>query len=570
MQDAPEWRSKRVDRHVAKCLAEACDLPLAVAEVLADRGFDDANQVQQFFTPRLQDLSDPFEFADMNRAVERIWLAKEREEQVVVLGDYDVDGVCSTALLVRILRALGLRVEAVIPDRIHEGYGFTQAVLARMVEHFSPSLCITVDCGTNSVEEVSCASAQQIDVIVTDHHQPAAERAEPYAMLNPQVEMIEENKVLCGAGVAFKLMHGVVKRGRERGDLLSKNIDLRTVLDLVALATVADMVPLSGENRMIVRYGLEQMARTEWLGLRALLDKVNVTSNPTCGMCGFQLGPRLNAAGRMRSAEKALQLLVSDDQHECYQLATELDRLNEERRSIESRIYEEAVAQLENLGRTSGSAMVCAQKGWHHGVLGIVASRVSRHYHRPAVLLTVEPDGTAKGSARGVDGFNLLEALASCSDFLERFGGHRMAAGLTIKPDQIDPFSAAFEHAAGMQMGDGEPAHILEIDAWVEQDQLDANFFNKLSKMEPFGEKFREPIFAISGARIVGEPRVMAGKHLRFTLDWMNQPLSAVAFNVLLAEVPAGRLDVAFVFEENVWQGRTTYQLNVRGMKPAL
>jgi single-stranded-DNA-specific exonuclease len=468
------------------------------------------------------------------------------------------------------LRVLGLRVEAIIPDRIHEGYGFTMAVLDRMVEHVSPSLCITVDCGTNSVEEVRRAAAENIDVIVTDHHQPAAEQAEPFAMLNPQLEMSEENKVLCGAGVAFKLIHGVVKRGREKGDLLSKDIDLRTVLDLVALATVADIVPLTGENRMFVRYGLQQMARTEWRGLRALLEKVNAASIPTCGMCGFQLGPRLNAAGRMRSAEKALRLLVSDDERECYQLATELDRLNEERRLMESRIYEEAVLQVEKGGSTSRSAMVCAKKGWHHGVLGIVASRVSRHYHRPAVLLTIEPDGTAKGSARGVDGFNLLEALAGCSDSLERFGGHRMAAGLTVKSDQIEPFSASFECAAGEQMADGEPAHVLEIDAWVERDQLDASFYNTLRKMEPFGEAFREPIFAISGARIVGEPRVMAGKHLRFSLDWMNQQLSAVAFNVMLEEVPAGRLDIAFVFEENVWQGRTTYQLNVRGMKPAL
>lgn len=570
MQEALEWRSIRVDRQGAEDLAVACGVPLAVAEVLTARGFQEAEEVERFFHPRLQALSDPFVFKDMERAVERIWLAKARQEQVVVLGDYDVDGVCSTALMIRMLRSLGLRVEAVIPDRVKEGYGFTLAVLDRVVEPHAPTLCITVDCGTNSVEAVKRASALQMDVIVTDHHQPAAERAEPFAMLNPKLELLEKQQVLCGAGMAFKLMHGVIKRGREQGDRLSEEVDLRSVLDLVGLATVADMVPLTGENRIFVRHGLEQMARSQWQGVQALLKQVKAAGAPTCGMCGFQLGPRLNAAGRMRSAEKALRLLVSDDAVECAQLAGELDRLNEERRLLERRIYEEAVLQLEERKATMRSGLVCSDRGWHHGVMGIVASRISRQFRRPAVLLTIESDDSAKGSARGVEGFDLLGALEVCSPFLERFGGHRLAAGLTVKPGEVEAFSAAFEEAAAEQLGDRELPAVLAIDAWVEKDLLDASFHDAMKDMAPFGEAFREPVFAITGARIVGEPRVMGGKHLRLSLDWRGQRLSAVAFNVGLDEVPAGQLAVAFTFEENIWQGRTSYQLNVRGMKPAL
>jgi single-stranded-DNA-specific exonuclease len=571
MQETLKWSSVVVKSEAVARVALKNDLPSAIAQILVSRGMEQADEIAMFLTPRLARLSDPFLLPGMADAVSRIWRANDQNEHVLIYGDYDVDGVCSTALLTRMLRRLGMKVDAFIPERIGDGYGLTIQALNRALQNYPASLVITVDCGTNSIDAVEHARNLGIDVIVTDHHEPTSPHAQPLACLNPKLGVDPYLATLCGAGVAFKLLHGILKQGRNEGRKEADQVDLREGLDLVALATVADMVPLKHENRLLVHAGLKQMKRTSWIGLSSLIEIVCNGTSITSSLCGFQLGPRINAAGRMDSPMKAFELLMTNDLAVSRKQASVLDQLNRDRRELEKRVYEEALVQIEKKqDDAQRQGIVVSSSSWHLGVMGIVAAKVSRKYNRPTILLVEDADGMCKGSGRGIKGFDLLEALQLCDSQLEAYGGHRMAAGLSLPVCRRDAFVCDFNQACAAQLKDLELVEELIIDAWLENENLDALFYQTLTQLAPFGEGFKEPTFAISGARIQGIPVVMGGSHLRFKLDWKGQSLAAVAFNFALADMPAGCLDVAFTFEENVWNGQSNLQLNIRAMKPAL
>ena len=570
MREALKWLSVKVDPVAVDAIVAKNNLPYAIAQILVSRGIDQADRVKSFLTPRLAELSDPFLLPDMAEAVARIWQAKDQNEHILIYGDYDVDGVCSTALLTRMLRQLGMYADAFIPERIGDGYGVTGAALERALRMHKATLIITVDCGTNSVDALNQAKRKGVDVIVTDHHEPTFPHAEVLACINPKLGAYPDLTILCGAGVAFKLIHALLKQGRNEGRKEADHVDLREGLDLVALATIADMVPLRKENRLLVYNGLKQMKQTVWKGLSALIELVSEDSAVTSSVCGFQLGPRINAAGRMDSPMKAFDLLMMDDREASRKQASILDQLNCDRRELEKRVYNEALQQIETDDASEKRGIVASSSSWHLGVIGIVAAKVSRHFNRPSILLVEDADGMCKGSGRSIQGFDLLKALRACDEQLKAYGGHRMAAGLSLLTSQRDFFSHAFNEACTTQLKDEDLIHELIIDAWLDEETLDDSFHQCLNQLAPFGEGFREPIFAISGARLQGVPVVMGGSHLRFKLDWKGQSLSVVAFNFLIDDLPAGCLDVAFTFEENIWRGQSNLQLNVRAMKPSL
>jgi len=562
------WNIPSADIAAVQSLADAMDLPHPIAQVLAARGFHTAEEIRGFLDPLLADFSDPFLLPDMGKAVARIWKAIDAGETIAVFGDYDVDGVTSAALLIRMLDALGARVAGFIPDRLDEGYGLSPDAIQRCLLDQHPSLLVSVDCGTNSVESVNHAQAQGVDVIVTDHHEPEERTAPAFALINPKLGRGGEN--LSGVGVAFKLSHALIKAGREQAKASAQRIDLRDYLDIAALGTVADIVPLTGENRIIVRHGSERLGASRWVGMEALKEVAGISGEIDTYHLGFQLGPRINAAGRIGEPMQALRLLTTNDPLEARNIARLLDRNNLERRDIEARMADEAFAEIDayfDPGRHFG--LVVAREGWHPGVVGIVASRVSRHYNRPAIIMGIEDDGSARGSCRSIDEFDLLEGLHTCEALLAKFGGHKMAAGLEVKPGRLDAFKEEFNAVAAAMLEKKDLAPVQRIDAMVAAEDIDWTFYEKLKGLRPFGQDNPEPVWAMSGVQVQGAPRVVGQKHLKLAFAAGGHSFEAIAFNYPLASLPAGKMDVAFTLKENSWNGSTSLQLQVQDIRTA-
>ena len=562
------WNICPADAAAVESLAAGMQLPQPIARVLAARGVCTATDARDFLNPRLADLSDPFRLPDMSKAVERIWRAIDGGEAVTVFGDYDVDGVTSAALLIRILDALGAQVAGFIPDRLDEGYGLSPDALRRCLVDQHPSLLISVDCGTNSVESVEQAQKHDVDVIVTDHHEPGDRLAPALALINPKLGEGENN--LSGVGVAFKLAHGLIKTGREQARASALRIDLRDYLDLAALGTVADIVPLEGENRIMVRHGLEQLGSTKWIGMEALKEVAGIAGEVDTYHLAFQLGPRINAAGRIGEPMQALRLLTTNDPLEARNIAKTLDRTNRERRDIEARMADEVFAEIDGyFDPAQHFGLVVAREGWHPGVVGIVASRVSRHYHRPAIIMGIDDDGSARGSCRSIDEFDLLEGLRTCEPHLAKFGGHKMAAGLEVKPGRVEAFRKDFNAAAAALLESADLSPVQQIDAMVSAEDIDWPFFESLKGLRPFGQNNPEPVWAASGMMVQSAPRVVGRKHLKLVLAANGRNYEAIAFNYPVESLPAGAIDVAFRLKENSWNGNTRLQLQVQDIRAA-
>jgi single-stranded-DNA-specific exonuclease len=562
------WKIRPADEAAAQATAAQSRLPLPLARVLAQRGFQTLEEIEDFIHPRLANLSDPFQLPDMEKAASRLWEAVDAGETITVFGDYDVDGVTSTALLTRILSAFGAQVQAFIPDRLDEGYGLSHDALERCLSEHGSTVVVTVDCGTNSVETVSFAQGKNVDIIVTDHHEPDEQTASAFALINPKLGTIPELENLSGVGVAFKLAHALVKTGREANKPSVASVDLRDYLDLVALGTVADIVPLVGENRIVVRHGLAQLGCTQWIGLQALKDVAGVKSEPETYHLGFLLGPRINAAGRIGQPMQALQLLVTGDAGEARRIAKLLDDTNTERRRIEKEMANEAFAEIDAyFDPKKHFGLVIAREGWHPGVVGIVASRISRHYNRPAIVMGIEADGVARGSCRSTDAYNLLDGLQACEGCLARFGGHKMAAGLEVKPGCLETFKADFNSAVASALLDTDLSPVQHIDSVVSADEIGWDFLGRLQQLKPFGQDNPEPVWALLGIRVSGSPRVVGEKHLKFALVAGGRQFDAIAFNFPLARLPAGEIDVAFTLTENSWNGNTSLQLQVQDVR---
>ncbi|HSN93002.1 MAG TPA: single-stranded-DNA-specific exonuclease RecJ [Anaeromyxobacteraceae bacterium] len=565
------WVVSSVDEARAARLAAELRLHPLAARVLDARGLGDPSAAESFLAVRLADLPDPFAMAGMDAAVARIVHAVESGERIACYGDYDVDGVTSTALLAGFLRAAGGEVTIYTPHRLVEGYGLNAGAVERLARQ-GVRLLVTLDCGITSVDEVRTAAGLGLDTVVVDHHTVPVELPAAAAILNPhRPGCAYPAKELAAVGVTFALAMALRRRLRERGRFGGGRSEpnLRAALDLVALGTVADVVPLVGTNRILVRWGLEELARGRRPGLRALKRVAGIAEGApvSAGQVAFRLAPRINAAGRLDDAGRGVRLLLEEDAARARALAEELDRENQARQEIERRMLDEALADATVRVRAGARGLVLARDGWHAGVVGIVAARVAERFHRPAVLVGVGEDGTGKGSGRSIEGFHLYDALAACAGHLKAFGGHRHAAGVTVTREAVPRFREAFEAHAAARIADEDLVPRCRIDGWVAEADLTDRAAEDLDRLGPFGAGHPEPVFALRGtpsrARTVGA----GGTHLKLAL---GRGLDAIGFGLgeRLAAC-AGPVEAAFSLGFDEWDGSRRLQLRLRDLRPA-
>jgi len=567
--------AEQADPDAVRALSRALGLPATAAELLVRRGLAAPADAEAFLQARLADLPDPFTMKGMAEASERLARAIVGRERIVLFGDYDVDGVTSVALTSGVLRALGVEAERYIPNRLVEGYGLNVEAVSQLAQG-GPGLLIALDCGVTAVGEVAHAVSLGLEVIVVDHHTTPAVLPPALAILNPHQPGCDyPTKHLCAAGVAFNLLLAVRKRLREGGHFATRpEPNLRTWLDLVALATVADVVPLQGANRILVKHGLVELSRGARPGIRALKRVAGLAPDApvTAGQVGFRLGPRINAAGRLGAAAHAVALLTTDSADQAAQIAETLDAQNRERQALEQRMVEEALALGQAQADAGARALVVAAPGWHAGVVGIVAARVVDRLHRPAVVVALE-DGVGKGSARSIEGFHLYDAIAAQGALLERFGGHRHAAGLTVREDNLPAFRQALQAHAAARLTDADLVARLRVDAALSVDTISLALIESIEKLGPFGAGNPEPVFfAPARAR---RCRVLAGKgagegHLKLDLEAGAGSLPAIGFGLGgLQAVAEGPMLAAFQLGVDDFRGARRPQLKLKHVKPA-
>ena len=534
-----------------------------IARLLLRKGFQSAEEVENFLRPRLNSLSDPFLVPQMEPAISRVLHALDRHERIVLFGDYDVDGVTSVALLDEILRACGGAPELFLPLRMEEGYGLSRESVERCLEQHHPQLLVAVDCGTASVSEIAELKRRGVDVIVLDHHEPQSELPDCVAIVNPKLTK-SGFEYLPSVGIAFKFCHALLKTRPLSG------FDLKAKLDVVALGTVADIVPLRGENRVLVQRGAIEIARTSRIGLRKLMQVVGVCPPILPEDIGYRLGPRLNAAGRLSTAEKSLRLLLTQDEAEAVALAAELDQQNRERQEVETQIFLAATEKIESeFDAACHAAIVVGARGWHAGVLGIVASRLTRKYHRPTIVIGFDDNGMGKGSGRSIGGLNLVDALKRCSGLLEKFGGHEMAAGLALHEKDFDGFAEAFRSTARELLTEDALQPCLRLDHELAFTDLDIDFLHWHEMLQPFGNGNPQPLFLAREVEPVAPPRVLNEKHLIFRLRQGDRHRRAVYFNGATTQLPTAPWDVAFRIRPDEYEGETLVAMHIEAVRAA-
>lgn len=547
-------------------------IPSLVRRCLMARGIRDAVSARQFLEPRLRDLTDPFDFPGMRPMVNRLNRAREQGETVLLFGDYDVDGLTATALLHAVFSELGWRVAATIPDRMDDGYGLSAGALTKGLAAHPTSLVLAVDCGAGSASLIETLLSSGTEVMVLDHHAPGEGRWPVTPCVHPWTLSRTDHpaRSLCSAGCAFKLAHALVKDGRNRGCERSAVMDVRTLLDLVALGTVADLVPLTGENRILVAAGLQHLRQTRRAGLRALLAEAGLRGVLGVYEIGFQLGPRINAVGRLGSAQPALELLLTERADEARALAAQLDATNRERQALERATSDSVFERLRNgFDPERDYAVVEGDAAWHVGVVGIVASRVVKEFHRPALILG--GDGAVlRGSGRSIAGFDLAQALTRCGDLLESGGGHAMAAGLSVRADRLDRLREVLSAEVRSRVAPGDLVPKLELDAEVALADLDQAGLEWLERLEPTGQGNPRPRFALRGVRRASEPRRMGQthQHLRFEVTDGSRACQVVWWGGGDRPWPEGLFDLAVEPGLNHYNGRTTVQLKLLDWRP--
>lgn len=565
---AMRWNYTPVHAESVAELARAAGTTPIVAELLLRAGLTDSPSATRFLQPTLATLGDPFLLANLETAVDRLLQALRRKERVIVLGDYDVDGVCSTTILVSLLRRLGLDPAYVVPRRLEEGYGLTRVSIERALEKGKPDLFIALDCGTNSHEEVAHLRAQGIDVVIVDHHRSTEPAATGAVLINPHVNPMPGDdawRYLCTVGLVFKLAHGLLKKLRAENHPVALSIVLKEYLDLVAMGTIADLVPLQGENRVFARHGLRVLAETRRPGLLALMQVSGLKREQGLvpSDISFRLGPRINASGRLADAALSVDLLLSEDRVFSERTARQLDDLNRERQDIEREITERAERYVEE-HFSAASGLVLFDEAWHPGVVGIVAGRISRKYNRPTIVLGNEGE-LAKGSGRGLIGFNLVEILGSCAICLENWGGHPMAVGIALRKPRLDEFRAMFDEVIrrGRDGSAAEPG--LELSGWVDATQLNERLMGELEQLQPFGMGNPEPVFGVRGIRLRSRPDVFKEQHFRFAgEDSAGRRISGVAWKLADRLPPVGApLEMAVQLNWNHYNGRRTLQMEL-------
>lgn len=568
------WSYTQLAADEVAALSRRVGVSAVLAELLLRRGVATEEAIQHFLRPALAELADPFLVPNLARIAGRLRQAIAAREEIVVLGDYDVDGVSSTALLVSLLRRFGLDPRFVVPRRMEDGYGLSRSAIDRALEGGRPQLFIALDCGTNSHEEVGYLEGLGVETIVIDHHRSKEASPVHCLLLNPHVYPCDGDgawRNLCTVGLVFKLAHGLLKLLRAENHPVAFRIRLRDYLDLVALGTVADLVPLLGENRIVARYGLLILQAAARPGLRALMQVAGV--KPEQGILpvdvSFRLGPRINASGRLADAALSVELMLSEDPRFCEATARQLDAFNRERQDIERQITQEAEAMIER-HYADWPGIVLYADGWHPGVVGIVAGRVSRKYNRPCVVLGHEGE-LAKGSGRGVDGLNLIDVLGLCAEHLSSWGGHPMAVGVALRRTCLEAFREGFAAAVRSHSGAGIEERELPVSAWLGAEQLGVGLMEEMDLLRPFGQANPEPVFGLRGVVLRQRPDVFKGQHFRFSFENAHgRRLFGVAWKMAHRLPPVGLpLDMAVELRWNHFNGRRLLQLELIDWKPS-
>ena len=569
------WRERALTQAdlVARLQRELNSLAEPLARLLVLRGIRSFEEARFFFRASLEDLHDPFEMAGMDEAADRFARAIEQREEVLVFGDYDVDGVTATALMVSFLREMEVPVSYHIPDRVEEGYGLNTLAVDTAVER-GARLLISLDCGITAHLEAEYAKERGVDLIVCDHHTPGDTLPAAFAVLDPKRgDCAYPFKELSGCGVGFKLVQAVLKR------LSLEPERAYAYLDLVAISSASDIVPVTGENRVLMREGFRSIEHGPRPGIAALAATAGISLSPcNSGRIVFGIGPRINAAGRMAHAHQAVELLLARSIEDAAPLAAELERVNTERRRLDDRILAEAEADAGAAMPRNG--LVLFRHDWHPGVIGIVASRIVERFYRPTVMLC-QVNGVIKGSARSIEGINVFDALKQCSGLLEAFGGHDYAAGVTLREENLGAFVTAFDEAIGATANEELFVPSIDVDAELNLAELDDRFWAVLRQFGPFGPANARPVFRASDLELVGRPRTVGrdAAHLKFAVRPRSaaavKPVEVIGFQ-LGSHLPTlegarrthSSLDLLFTIDENVWNGARTLQLQARDLRP--
>ncbi|MEO5362681.1 MAG: single-stranded-DNA-specific exonuclease RecJ [Magnetococcus sp. DMHC-8] len=572
------WRPRTPVLAVHRQLAATCGLHPLFAAILADRGLNDQAGVDMFLHPRLQQLLDPLLLRDMDKAVARLVQAVEGGESLAVFGDYDVDGVTSSALLVRYFRALGMAIRVYIPDRLTEGYGPNPAAMRTLAAE-GVRVVVTVDCGATAFEALTEARQVGLDVIVTDHHQVRDALPPALALINPnRPDDPFPHKNMAGVGVAFYLLMALNRGLRQRGWFHDgrPEPDLKQWLDLVAIGTIADVAGLTGLNRILVAHGLRMTSESGPVGLQALKQTARLSGRLRAGQVAFQLGPRINAGGRLNRGMLGVALLTTDDVDQARLLADELEGYNRERQTLEEQMLREALAAIEAAGGVSRRfGLVVAGSGWHPGVIGVVASRLAERLYRPVIVIALDDEqGQGKGSGRSIPGINLLAAVESTASLLLAFGGHRAAAGLSLAAHHLPAFTEAFDQAIRAQCRDELFEPVLPVDGTVALAEVNRSLVGHLERLHPFGQGNPEPVLVLDDVRIM-EARLLKERHVKCLLaDRQDNVLEAIAFQAWPGPLGAGllgaarRVDVAGTCMINSYRDRESVQMVLKDARP--
>lgn len=560
-----KWQIFEPDKNKIEEIKSKYKVNQLLATILANRNILKEEDIRLFLNPTRNDFYNPFLITDMDIAVNRIIKAIENKENITIYGDYDVDGITSITVLKSFLNDIGVETNTYIPNRLIEGYGLNKEAIEKISKK-GCNLMITVDCGISAIEEIEYANSLGIETIITDHHEAGNEIPKAIAVIdNKRKDSKYPFRELAGVGVVFKLIQaiGITLKLKEESYL--------KYLDIVCIGTISDIVPLVDENRVIAKLGLLLVARTKNIGLRSIINSSGYNKIDS-NTISFGVAPRINACGRMGKAEEALELFLSKDKNEVNELTNKLNEHNRKRQETEKAIFENALEKIKAEHLDENKAIIVGGKNWHHGVIGIVSSKITEMYFKPSILLSFEEDGIGKGSGRSIPGFDLHEALMKCSDTIEKFGGHSMAVGITVKKDNLEKFKKEFEQIATQSKID-EIIPIINIDAKVDLSDIDKEMVESLKQLEPFGEANKMPVFAFKNLKIDSIRALSEGKHLKLTLKDNNYIINAIGFNIgyLANEYRIGdKIDVAGVLEINTFNGVDNLQINIKDIMKSI
>lgn len=560
-----KWQIFEPDKNKIEEIKSKYKVNQLLATILANRNILKEEDIRLFLNPTRNDFYNPFLITDMDIAVNRIIKAIENKENITIYGDYDVDGITSITVLKSFLNDIGVETNTYIPNRLIEGYGLNKEAINKISKKGS-NLMITVDCGISAIEEIEYANSLGIETIITDHHEAGNEIPKAIAVIdNKRKDSKYPFRELAGVGVVFKLIQaiGITLKLKEESYL--------KYLDIVCIGTISDIVPLVDENRVIAKLGLLLVAQTKNIGLRSIINSSGYNKIDS-NTISFGVAPRINACGRMGKAEEALELFLSKDKNEVNELTNKLNEHNRKRQETEKTIFENAVEKIKEEHLDENKAIIVGGENWHHGVIGIVSSKITEMYFKPSILFSFEEDGIGKGSGRSIPGFDLHEALMKCSDTIEKFGGHSMAVGITVKKDNLEKFKKEFEQIATQSKID-EIIPIINIDAKVDLSDIDKEMVESLKQLEPFGEANKMPVFAFKNLKIDSIRALSEGKHLKLTLKDNNYIINAIGFNIgyLANEYRIGdKIDVAGVLEINTFNGVDNLQINIKDIMKSI